>query len=128
MSPGTIGRNGAYASERIPPAALAVRLPPGINEQVAATVLLKGLTAEMLVREVHRIQPGDVVLVHGAAGGVGRLLCQLARHLGATVIGTVGSEAKAEMACRAGCTSTASSSKTAVPLLGPRLPDCGRTP
>jgi NADPH2:quinone reductase len=100
------GHYGAYTSERILPAALAVRLPSGISEQVAATVLLKGLTAEMLVREVHRIQSGDVILVHAAAGGVGRLLCQLARHLGATVIGTVGSDAKAELARHAGCTHT----------------------
>jgi NADPH2:quinone reductase len=100
------GQYGAYASERILPAALAVRLPPEISEQTAATVLLKGLTAEMLVREVHRVRPGDVVLVHAAAGGVGRLLCQSAQDLGATVIGTVGSEAKAEVARRAGCAHT----------------------
>jgi NADPH2:quinone reductase len=100
------GQYGAYASERILPAALAIRLPPEISEQTAATVLLKGLTAEMLVREVHRVRPGDVVLVHAAAGGVGRLLCQRAHHLGATVIGTVGSEAKAEVARRAGCAHT----------------------
>lgn len=100
------GHYGAYASDRILPAALAVRLPPDISEQIAATVLLKGLTAEMLARQVHRIQPGDLILVHAAAGGVGRLLCQWARHLGATVIGTVGSEAKAELARRAGCEHT----------------------
>jgi NADPH:quinone reductase len=60
----------------------------------------------MLARQVHRIQPGDIILVHAAAGGVGRLLCQWGRHLGATVIGTVGSEAKAELARRAGCEHT----------------------
>jgi NADPH2:quinone reductase len=100
------GQYGAYASERILPAALAIRLPPDVSEQVAATILLKGLTAEMLVREVHPVRPGDVVLVHAAAGGVGQLLCQLARHLGATVIGTVGSEAKARLARRVGCAHT----------------------
>jgi NADPH2:quinone reductase len=100
------GQYGAYASERILPAGLAVRLPPGVSEQVAASVLLKGLTAEMLVREVRPIRTGDTVLVHAAAGNVGRLLCQLARHLGATVIGTVGSEAKVEVAKRAGCMHT----------------------
>jgi NADPH2:quinone reductase len=100
------GQYGAYASERILPAALAVRPPPGVSEQVAASVLLKGLTAEMLVREVRPIRPGDIVLVHAAAGNVGRLLCQLARHLGATVIGTVGSDPKVEVARRAGCTHT----------------------
>lgn len=94
---------GAYASERLLPADLAVRLPSGITEDLAATVLLKGLTAEMLLRQVHRVQPGDLMLVHAAAGGVGRLLCQWAAHLGATVIGTVGSEAKAELARIAGC-------------------------
>lgn len=100
------GRYGAYATDRILPADLAIRLPPGINDQVAATVLLKGLTAEMLVRQVHVVQPGQVLLVHAAAGGVGRLLCQWASHLGATVIGTVGSEAKAELARRMGCEHT----------------------
>ena len=100
------GHYGAYASERILPAGLAVRLPPDVSDQVAATVLLKGLTAEMLVREVRPIRPGDIVLVHAAAGNVGRLLCQLAQRLGATVIGTVGSEAKVAVAQRAGCAHT----------------------
>ena len=96
-------RYGAYASERLLPAELAVRLPPGVANELAATVLLKGLTAEMLLRQVHRVQPGDRILVQAAAGGVGRLLCQWAAHLGATVIGTVGSEEKAELARNAGC-------------------------
>jgi NADPH2:quinone reductase len=96
-------RYGAYASERLLPADLAVRLPSGIAEDLAATVLLKGLTAEMLLRQVHRVQPGDHILVQAAAGGVGRLLCQWAAHLGATVIGTAGSEEKAELARDAGC-------------------------
>lgn len=100
------GQYGAYASERLLPAALALRLPPGIAETVAATVLLKGLTAEMLTREVHRLKAGDAILVHAAAGGVGRLLCRRARQLGATVIGTVGSEAKAVVARAAGCAHT----------------------
>jgi NADPH:quinone reductase len=100
------GRYGAYASDRLLPAELAVRLPPEIDERLAATALLKGLTAEMLAREVYPVRPGDTVLVHAAAGGVGRLLCQLARHLGATVIGTVGSQAKAELARDAGCEHT----------------------
>jgi len=100
------GRYGAYATDRILPADLAIRLPPGINDQVAATVLLKGLTAEMLVRQVHVVQSGQMLLVHAAAGGVGRLLCQWASHLGATVIGTVGSEAKADLARRMGCEHT----------------------
>jgi NADPH2:quinone reductase len=100
------GQYGAYASERLMPAAWALRLPAGISEAAAATVLLKGLTAEMLTREVHPLKAGDVVLVHAAAGGVGRLLCRRARQLGATVIGTAGSEAKAAIARAAGCAHT----------------------
>jgi NADPH2:quinone reductase len=94
---------GAYASERVLPAALAVHLPAAMDDALAATVLLKGLTAEMLVRRVHPIQPGMRVLVHAAAGGVGRLVCQWATALGATVIGTAGSAAKREIALAAGC-------------------------
>ena len=96
-------RYGAYASHRILPAELAIHLPPGMDDRIAATALLKGLTAEMLVRQVHAIQPGETVLVHAAAGGVGRLLCQWASHLGATVIGTAGSEARADLARSMGC-------------------------
>ncbi len=99
-------RYGAYASARILPADLAIRLPAGIDDRMAATVLLKGLTAEMLVRQVHAVKPGQTILVHAAAGGVGRLLCQWASHLGATVIGTAGTEAKAALARRMGCAHT----------------------
>jgi NADPH:quinone reductase len=94
---------GAYASERVLPADLAVVLPATMDDRVAATVLLKGLTAGMLVRRVHRIEPGTVVLVHAAAGGVGRLLCQWATALGATVIGTAGTPEKRDIALAAGC-------------------------
>ena len=94
---------GAYASERILPAHLAVTLPEAIDDALAATVLLKGLTAEMLARRVHRIEPGTTVLVHAAAGGVGRLLCQWAVALGATVIGTAGTPEKRDIALAAGC-------------------------
>ena len=97
------GGYGAYASHRVIPAAIALRLPDGVSDALAASVLLKGLTAEMLLRQVHRVQPGQTILVHAAAGGVGRLLCQWASHLGATVIGTAGSPARAEIARRAGC-------------------------
>lgn len=97
------GGYGAYASHRVLPAALALRLPDGVDDALAASVLLKGLTVEMLVRQVHRVQPGQTILVHAAAGGVGRLLCQWAAHLGARVIGTAGSAAKAEVARAAGC-------------------------
>lgn len=94
---------GAYASHRLLPAALALRLPAGMSDQLAAGVLLKGLTAQMLLHQVHRVEAGQTLLVQAAAGGVGRLLCQWAAQLGATVIGTVGSAAKAEIARAAGC-------------------------
>ncbi|MFA7667669.1 MAG: quinone oxidoreductase [Burkholderiaceae bacterium] len=94
---------GCYAAERIIPAAIAVRLPDEVDDLTAGAVLLKGLTVEMLVRRVYRVQAGDRVLVHAAAGGVGQLLVQAAARIGARVIGTVGSEAKAELARRCGC-------------------------
>jgi len=97
------GQYGAYASARVLPARLAVPVPEAIDDRLAATVLLKGLTAAMLVRRVHPIEPGMTVLVHAAAGGVGRLLCQWAAALGATVIGTVGTGAKRDLALAAGC-------------------------
>lgn len=99
-------RYGAYASRRNLEARLALKLPDSLDDRLAATVLLKGLTAEMLLRRVTRVGPGMTILVHAAAGGVGRLLCQWAAHLGATVIGTVGSEAKAVIARQAGCRHT----------------------
>jgi NADPH:quinone reductase len=94
---------GGYASERLLPAHLALKLPSGMTEEMAAAVLLKGLTVSMLVHHVHAVKPGDSVLVQAAAGGVGQLLCQWARHLGATVIGTVGTADKAEIAKQNGC-------------------------
>lgn len=97
------GAYGAYASRRVLPAAIALRLPDGMDDRVAASVLLKGLTAEMLLRQVHRVEAGQTILVHAAAGGVGRILCQWAARLGATVIGTVGSAAKAAVATASGC-------------------------
>jgi NADPH2:quinone reductase len=94
---------GCYATERNIPAVIAVRLPDEIDDLTAGAVLLKGLTVEMLVRQVYRVQAGDWVLVHAAAGGVGQLLVQAAARIGARVIGTAGSEAKAEIARRCGC-------------------------
>lgn len=94
---------GAYASERLLPAELALRLPEGLDDRLAATVLLKGLTAEMLVHRVRRVRPGEWLLVHAAAGGVGQLLCRWASRLGARVIGTAGGPEKAEVARDAGC-------------------------
>lgn len=93
---------GAYASTRLLPADLAIRLPDSLDDVAAASFLLKGLTAEMLLRRIHRVAPGETVLIHAAAGGVGRLLVQWARALGANVIGTAGSEVKAAVAAAAG--------------------------
>lgn len=96
------GAYGAYAAERVLPAALALRLPDALDDVAAASLLLKGMTACMLLRHVHRVEPGQTVLIHAAAGGVGQLLVRWAAHLGATVIATVGSEAKAEIARNCG--------------------------
>jgi hypothetical protein len=94
---------GAYATVRTLPAAQLVLLPDDVSEEAAAALMLKGMTAEYLLHRAHRVRPGDAVLVHAAAGGVGLLLCQRARALGARVIGTVSSEAKAELARANGC-------------------------
>ncbi|HWT99419.1 MAG TPA: alcohol dehydrogenase catalytic domain-containing protein, partial [Terriglobales bacterium] len=89
---------GGYASERLLPAWRAIRLPESISDEVAAGGFLKALTVQMLMRRVYRVQPDDWILVQGAAGGVGSLLCQWAKRDGATVIGTVGNTAKADYA------------------------------
>jgi NADPH:quinone reductase len=94
---------GAYATVRTLPAAQLVPLPDDVSEETAAALMLKGMTAEYLLHRTHRVRPGDAVLVHAAAGGVGLLLCQWARTLGARVIGTVSSETKAELARANGC-------------------------
>jgi NADPH2:quinone reductase len=89
---------GGYAAERLLPAERAVKLPAGISYEQAAGMMLKGMTAQYLVRRVHKVAKGDTILVHAAAGGVGLILCQWGNHLGATVIGTVGSKDKAALA------------------------------
>jgi NADPH:quinone reductase-like Zn-dependent oxidoreductase len=94
---------GAYAEVRTLAADRVIALPPHVDDETAAAVLLKGMTAEYLLRRVHRVRRGDVVLVQAAAGGVGLLLCQWAAHLGATVLGTVGSADKARLARDNGC-------------------------
>lgn len=94
---------GAYSEERTLPAEMAVRLPDSLDDQVAASIFLKGLTTYVLVHEVYVIKPGDWVLVHAATGGVGSLLTQWAKYLGARVIGTVGAAHKVELAQRHGC-------------------------
>ena len=97
------GPLGAYAQERLMPAARLVRIPPGVGDRQAAAMMLQGMTVEYLLRRTHAVQAGDVILLHAAAGGVGLIACQWARHLGATVIGTVGSDEKAELARAHGC-------------------------
>ncbi|XXG77402.1 hypothetical protein AAC387_Pa08g1562 [Persea americana] len=94
---------GSYTEEQILPASAAVAVPPSIDPIVAASIMLKGMTAQVLVRRCFKVEPGHTVLVHAAAGGVGSLLCQWASALGATVIGTVSSEAKAAQAAEDGC-------------------------
>ena len=94
---------GAYAEVRNVPAERLVKVPRGISAEEAAALMLKGLTAHYLLRRTYRVARGDSILVHAAAGGVGLLLCQWARSLGAKVIGVVGSDAKAELARRNGC-------------------------
>jgi NADPH2:quinone reductase len=94
---------GAYAEVLIRPVARLVKIPFGITDQTAAAMMLKGMTAWYLLRRTYKVKKGDTILVHAAAGGVGQILCQWGRHLGATVIGTVGSDAKAPLAKKAGC-------------------------
>ena len=97
------GPIGAYAEERLIPADRLVPIPDGISDEQAAAMMLKGLTAHYLLRRTFRVQSGQTILFHAAAGGVGLIACQWAKHLGATVIGTVGSEQKAELARAHGC-------------------------
>ncbi|MBW8813747.1 MAG: quinone oxidoreductase [Caulobacterales bacterium] len=89
------GVMGSYADFAVAPAARVVKLPDGIDARTAAAGLLKGMTTEFLIRRLHRVQPGETILAHAAAGGVGQIMVQWAKALGATVIATVGSEAKA---------------------------------
>jgi NADPH2:quinone reductase len=94
---------GAYCEVRNVPADRLVKVPKGVSDEQAAAIMLKGLTAQYLIRRTHRITRGESILVHAAAGGVGLILCQWAKSLGAKVIGVVGSEAKADLAGKNGC-------------------------
>lgn len=94
---------GAYAEVRLIPADRVVALPVAIDDQTAAAMMLQGMTAQYLLRRTYRVQPGDAVLLHAAAGGVGLIASQWARQLGALVIGTVGSDEKAAVARAHGC-------------------------
>ena len=97
------GPLGAYSQVRCLPAQRLLRLPDGIDSRTGAAMMLQGLTSAYLLRHTYRVQPGDKVLIHAAAGGVGLIACQWAKALGAIVIGTVSSEAKAELAKQHGC-------------------------
>jgi len=92
------GPLGAYSEARVMPADRLLKLPDGIGEQHAAAMMLKGLTVQYLIRRTHRVQRGETVLFHAAAGGVGLIACQWLKALGATVIGTAGSDEKAALA------------------------------
>ena len=94
---------GAYAEARLIAADRVVALPDAIDDRTAAAMMLQGMTAQYLLRRTYRVQPGDAILLHAAAGGVGLIASQWARHLGAIVIGTVGSDEKAELARAHGC-------------------------
>jgi len=98
-----LGALGAYAEARIMPAGSLVKIPANISDETAAGMMVKGLTAHALIRSAYPVKAGDTVLVHAAAGGLGLILCQWAKHLGATVIGTTSGEEKATFARANGC-------------------------
>ncbi len=100
------GPPGAYADIRLVPADRLVKVPEGISDQTAAAMMLKGLTTQYLIRSTYRVQPGQTVLFHAAAGGVGLIACQWLKALGVSVIGTVGSDDKAKLAKAHGCEHT----------------------
>src|SRR3982750_4247277 len=93
-----VGSGGPYAEARLIPADRLLKLPDGIDDKTAAAMMLKGLTVQYLIRQTYRVKSGDTILLHAAAGGVGLILGQWAKHLGATVIGTVGSDKRAKLA------------------------------
>jgi NADPH2:quinone reductase len=94
---------GSYAEERIVPTTRLLALPDSIDERLAASMMIRGMTARTLLFDAYKVQPGDTILIHAAAGGVGLIVCQWAKHLGATVIGTVSSDEKAAVARAHGC-------------------------
>jgi NADPH2:quinone reductase len=94
---------GSYAEVRIVPTARLIALPDGIDARTAASMMIRSMTARFLLHETYKVKPGDKILIHAAAGGVGLIMCQWARHLGATVIGTVSSDGKAAIARAHGC-------------------------
>ena len=94
---------GSYSEEHIMPASRLVKLPRDIADEQAAAMMLQGMTVQYLLHATYRVKKGDTILIHAAAGGVGLILCQWAKHLGATVIGTVGDQKKARLAAAHGC-------------------------
>lgn len=97
-----LSQSGSYTEVRNVPAARVVKVPSGVSDQQAAALMLKGMTAQYLLRRTYRVKRGDFILVHAAVGGVGSILSQWAKSLGAIVIGVVGSDAKAELARKSG--------------------------
>jgi NADPH2:quinone reductase len=95
---------GAYCEERVMPAARAVKVPDGIDDKTAAAMMLQGMTVRYLLRQTFKVGPGTTMLLHAAAGGIGLIACQWAKHLGATIIGTAGSADKVELAKAHGAT------------------------
>ena len=94
---------GAYQDVLLRPAERLVKIPAGVDDKVAASIMLKGMTAWYLCKRTYKVKKGDTIVVHAAAGGVGQILCQWAKALGATVIGTVGSDGKVAIAKKCGC-------------------------
>lgn len=109
------GLIGAYSEVANRAVARLVKIPDGIKDETAAAMMLKGMTAWYLCRRTYRVKKGDTVLVHSAAGGVGQILCQWSKHLGATVIGTVGSDEKAALAKKSGCKHVIVTSRENIP-------------
>jgi NADPH2:quinone reductase len=97
------GAIGGYSEARLIPAGRVVKLPAGVSDEQGAAMMLQGMTVQYLIRRTHAVKPGETILIHAAAGGVGLILCQWAKHLGATVIGTVSTKEKALQAKAAGC-------------------------
>jgi NADPH2:quinone reductase len=105
---------GSYSEERIAPAARLIPIPDGIDDKIAASMMMKGMTAEYLIMRCYPVKTGETVLVHAAAGGVGTIICQWLKQLGVTVIGTVSTNAKVDIAKANGCAHVIVSSKETV--------------
>ena len=106
MSAAFYEKTGSYAEERNVPAERLLKIPEGVTDRQAAATMVKGFTASLVINRVYKPEPGDIILIHAAASGVGILLAQWSKHLGATVIGTVGSAEKAKVAAEHGCDHT----------------------